>query len=98
MDRLLSDPWIAAQIDAAVAPYVGSVSPDEIAWMRERLAEVLATDPGAAELLAAARPRVVDESGEVPREALADLEAEPTGAPGRRGRGAAGSGGKASTS
>jgi hypothetical protein len=58
----LADPWIAAQIDAAVAPYVGRLPAHEVAWMREQLAEVLARDPKAAPLLRGAR--APDQSGE----------------------------------
>ena len=65
MNSLLSDPWIAARIDEAVAPYVGVLPPDEVAWMREQLAETLATDEHAAQILQGARPREVDRSGEV---------------------------------
>lgn len=61
---LLADPWIAAQIDAAVAPYEGRLPAREIAWMREQLAEVLSRDPRAARLLRGAHPREPDQSGE----------------------------------
>ncbi len=78
MQGLLADPWIRAQIDAAVAPYVGRLPAEEIAWMRERLAETLASEPGAADLLKRARPRaVVEQSGEV---LCAPFSEEATGA------------------
>jgi hypothetical protein len=67
MHPLLTDPWIAEQIDAAVAPYVGRLSAGEVAWMREQLAETLATDETAARMLRRATPVQVDESGEVRR-------------------------------
>jgi hypothetical protein len=67
MHPLLSDPWIAAQIDKAVAPYVGRLSAGEIAWMREQLAETLAGDEHAARLAHRARPVRVERSGEVRR-------------------------------
>lgn len=60
----LDDPWIAAQIDAAVAPYVNRLPAHEVAWMREQLAEVLLHDEEAIRLLRRAHPREVDESGE----------------------------------
>jgi hypothetical protein len=63
--RLLEDPWVAARIDEAVAPYVGRLPAAEIAWMRDQLAETLASDPAAAKLLHRARPPVIDESGKV---------------------------------
>jgi len=65
MNSLLSDPWIAARIDEAVAPYVGVLPAEEVAWMREQLAETLATDEHAARILRGAHPREVDQSGEV---------------------------------
>jgi len=70
MKTLLDDPFIAARIDAAVAPYVGKLSPDEIAWMREQLAETIARDARAQELCRRARPIDVDESGEIKRDAV----------------------------
>ena len=68
MHPLLADPFIAAQIEAAVAPYVGRLSEGEVAWMREQLAETLASDERGARLLRRARPAIVDESGEVRRD------------------------------
>jgi hypothetical protein len=65
MHSLLDDPWIRAQVDAAVAPYEGRLPAADLAWMREQLAETLAADPRAAGLLRRAHPRAVDESGEV---------------------------------
>jgi hypothetical protein len=65
---LLADPWIAAQVDAAVAPYVGRLPAAEVAWMRDQLAETLGSDPRAQKLLRRARPPTVDRSGEVRRE------------------------------
>jgi hypothetical protein len=83
MDSLLSDPWVAAQIERALAPYAGRVSAEELEWMREQLVATLREDEGAAQLLRRAHPRVVEESG----------EARPPGSPesddapgGRRGR------------
>jgi hypothetical protein len=81
MDGLLADPWIQAQIDAAVAPYVGRLPAEEIAWMRERLAEALATEKRGQDLVRRARPRVVERSGEVVRG-----EAAPPAPQARRGR------------
>jgi hypothetical protein len=65
MRLLASDPWIANQIDEIVAPYVGRLPAGDLAWLREQLVETLAADDRAAALLKAARPRHVDESGEV---------------------------------
>jgi hypothetical protein len=65
--RLLDDPWVAAQVDAAVAPYVGRLPAREVAWMREQLAETLDSDERASRLLHRARPMTVQQSGEVRR-------------------------------
>ncbi|APR74947.1 Hypothetical protein A7982_00293 [Minicystis rosea] len=73
MHPLLDDPFIAAQIEAAVAPYVGRLSAGEVAWMREQLAETLASDERAARLLRRARPVTVEESGEVRRDGAATV-------------------------
>ncbi len=75
MHPLLADPWIAARIDAVVAPYVGRLPPDEVAWMREQLAETLASDATAAELLDRARPAAVEQSGEVRRGGVIPISA-----------------------
>jgi hypothetical protein len=64
MHPLLTDPWVAARIDAAVAPFRGRISDRDLAFLRAQLAETLASDARAARTLARARPRVVDESGE----------------------------------
>lgn len=63
--RLTSDPWITAQIDEVVAPYVGRLAARELAWMREQIAFTLASDEAAASLMKGARPREVEQSGEV---------------------------------
>ena len=66
MRLLVSDPWIAAQIDEVVAPYVGRLPARDIAWIRDQLAETLIADEHAARLLKAAHPHNnVDESGEI---------------------------------
>jgi hypothetical protein len=78
---LLADPWIAARVDAAVAPYVGRLPASEVSWMRDQLAEVLASDDEAAKLLHRARPTVVEKSGEVARaDRLGAAEAGAAGA------------------
>jgi hypothetical protein len=78
MHPLLADPWIAEQIDRAVAPYVGKLSADEIGWMREQLADELASNDQASAVLRRAQPRVVDQSGEVARDPeVAAIEPQP---------------------
>ncbi len=83
----LDDPWIAAQIEAAVAPYVGRLPARDLEWMRAQLAEVLSSDPRAAGLLRAAHPREVDHSGE---RLVPGAEAPDAPAAAKRGRHKAG--------
>lgn len=63
---LLDDPFVAREIEAALAPYAAALSADELAWMRDQLAEQLEHDADARALLEDAHPRNqdVDESGE----------------------------------
>jgi len=68
MHPLLEDPWIRAQVEAAVAPYQGRLSEAELTWMRDQLAETLASDDKAALLLRRARPVLIQESSEVRRD------------------------------
>lgn len=79
-----ADPWVLAQIEAAVAPYVGRMPEPDIAWMRARLAEAIATDPRAIDLVKRARPRAaVERSGETRCEAIVE---EPRREPARRSK------------
>jgi hypothetical protein len=64
MHRLLADPWVAAQIDAAVEPYRRLWTEREVAIFREQMAETLATNPAAIAALRDAHPEIVDASGE----------------------------------
>ena len=79
MSDSFADPWLIAQIDAAVAPYRDRLSEEEVAWMREQLAEVLAADPVASTLVRRSRPITVDESGEVRRGPGGQLIQAPAG-------------------
>jgi hypothetical protein len=83
MQLLTSDPWIASQIDEIVAPYVGRLPAADLAWLREQLVETLAADDRAAALLKAARPRYVEESGEVGAGGSASIPSIPSIAPTR---------------
>lgn len=65
MHASLRDPWTAAQIEEALAPYVDHLAPSELAWMRDQLAEALVEDPEGRALLQHARPHAIDQSGEV---------------------------------
>lgn len=69
---LLNDPWIRECVDAAIEPYAGSLPPDQIEWMRDQLAETLATDPHASKLLRRAHPRPVETSGAVASDPAAE--------------------------
>lgn len=65
MHPLLDDPWIKARIESALAPYRDLVSPDDLAFMRDELAELLVRDTHAARTLRRAMPREnIDASGE----------------------------------
>lgn len=67
MHPLLADSWVASQVEAAVAPYIGGLSEGEVAWMRDQLAEVIESHPRLVKLTRRARPPEVDTSGEVRR-------------------------------
>lgn len=83
MHVLLHDPWIKARIDTALAPYLKLVSPDDLTFLRDELAEVLVRDERAARALRRARPRAdVNSSGEA--FVGKDLEHQPR-RPGRLG-------------
>ena len=89
MHPLLADPWVAAQVDAAVAPYVGRLPAREVAWMRDQLAETLVIDDHAARLAHRARPVQVERSGEVRRGTAQPRDATrpaPGGAPRKRAK------------
>ena len=80
MHVLLDDPWIKARIEAAVAPYRNLVSPDDLAFMRDELAEMLVRDERAARMLRRARPREdIDASGEAFIGGLVDAPSKKTG-------------------
>ncbi|MEZ4308845.1 MAG: hypothetical protein R3F14_12465 [Polyangiaceae bacterium] len=81
------DPWLAEQLDAAMAPYVGRLPESELAWMRERLAEALLTERRGAELVRRARPRVVEASGTVAMSAARSPGAGPSSSPAQRREG-----------
>lgn len=90
-------PWLAEMVEVAVAPYRGSVSDDDLAFMREELAARLVDDPELSRLADDARDRgPVDESGKILRRDVLDgldLEREgPDGQGDASGRRAAGGG------
>ncbi|MDI3287890.1 hypothetical protein [Polyangium sp. 15x6] len=77
MHPLLADPWVAARIDAAVAPYRDLLPSADLDFLRDELAERLATDEHAARLLRRAAPRHVEQSGEAFVGAAFEGEDEP---------------------
>ena len=82
--RLLQGPFVAAQIDDAVRPYIERLDPEDIAWMRVQLAALLEEDHEAFEALKGAHPRMaaeqcVDRSGERVQLGIDDDEAEAAG-------------------
>jgi hypothetical protein len=93
MEAAPLEPWLADMVDAAVAPYRGTVSDEELAWMREQLAARLREDPEMARLASDARGRpVVDESGKLVRRDVLDAHGEDTLADGHDARAAGGRG------
>lgn len=80
---LLSDPWIAAKIDAAVRKHGKRWSRAQVEHFREQMAWTLATHPKVAPLLEVARPGVIDQTGARelggPLDPLAEASEEGTG-------------------
>lgn len=66
MHSLLADPWVAAQIDAAIAPYRELWPPEAVTAFREEMAATLALHPMASRLFHEAAPaEILGDSGEV---------------------------------
>lgn len=59
------DPWLAAQIDLAIAPYRKLWPPEAVEAFRIEMAATFATHPEAQRLLREARPDKTEASGEV---------------------------------
>jgi hypothetical protein len=60
------DPFLKDLIDDALLPYVSVLTPDELRFLREELADAARFHPVAARLLKAARPDPkVERSGDV---------------------------------
>jgi hypothetical protein len=74
MHPYLSDPWIAEQIDAAIAPYRGKWTERQIEAFREKMAWTLASHPTARRLLAREHRPNIDQSGELLRDGIAGGE------------------------
>ncbi len=73
---LLGDPFVAGEIERALAVFAGALDDAELVWMREQLAAGLADDPKLLELLDAAYPRSVDGSGERDKSWLGEVADE----------------------
>jgi hypothetical protein len=83
---LLSDPFVADQIDRALLRHGRGLSADEQEWMRQQLADQIGGDPGLLRLVSAAYPRTVEGSGERVTAWLAALQADATDTRSRGGR------------
>ncbi len=57
--------WLEAEVDAALAPYRDKLGAEDLEWMRVALLGSLTDDPSSRELVRAAFPREVDQSGDV---------------------------------
>ena len=83
--RLLDDPYVAEQIEAALRPYVDGLDEEQLAWMKERLAGLFDEEPATRELLSQAHPRgEIDVSGERLRPGVTE-DAESGGTKGETG-------------
>jgi hypothetical protein len=63
---LLEDAWVRDEVERVVAPYAGSLSAENLAWIRDQVADRLATEPSMARLLRRAHPAPVDRSNQIP--------------------------------
>jgi hypothetical protein len=72
------EPWLSEIVEAELRAYVGAVDEEELAWMRERIVERLATDAELSRVARDARPRsAADESGKAAQaDVVAGLSAE----------------------
>ncbi len=64
MHPLLKDPWVAAQIDAALEKHRHALTPRQLDAFREKMAWTFANHPAAQRILEKARPAIPDQSGE----------------------------------
>jgi hypothetical protein len=62
--------YVEDEVDAILEGYGDLLPAEDLAWMRERLLESVDDDPALSELASAARPRSVDRSTELPKQAL----------------------------
>lgn len=60
-----TDPWIVAELEAAVAPYRGIWPEEAIAAFQREVLATLTSHPTMIRLLSEARPATADPSGEV---------------------------------
>ena len=79
----LEDPWVAAQVEAAIAPYAAALGPSALAFMRAQLAETLASDPRARRLMRRAMPLDVDATAELCCDGAEGDAADADSVPGR---------------
>jgi len=62
IDEEADDPFLEAELDRALAPYLDKLPPDMIQHYRELLGDVLTTHPLGRRLLNRARPRQAPET------------------------------------
>lgn len=84
---LLSDPWVAAKIDAAVQKHGSRWTKEQVEAFREQMAWTLATHPRAVRMLEIARPSVVERSGERVTGGAVEPAGDSSHAPGRKAGG-----------
>lgn len=58
MNKLLEDPWFAAQIETAIAPYRRRWTPSQVAAFRKAIAFTCTTHPNARAALLHDRPEI----------------------------------------
>lgn len=65
MASALDDPWLAAQVDAAIAPYKDRWPPEAVAIFREEIAESIKRDPMLVRFFQEAHPDQSSNSSDV---------------------------------
>jgi hypothetical protein len=64
VDSLLSNPFVRAVLDDALAPFASRLPAEDLVWLEQQLAWRLEHDPEVLALLQGAHPRAIDISGE----------------------------------
>jgi hypothetical protein len=66
MHPLLEDPWFAARLDAALAPFRDRFTERQQAALRQKIASIFSTHPAARRVLLRERPGLVATLGAPP--------------------------------